>query len=95
MDFTQTGTRLAVRLKRDFNLLTARKIARLAEGAEEIHIDLTHSRLVDSEALILLYRLIQDGKQVRLKNPPAILDEIIQILGLEPVLDLEALVEPG
>ncbi len=82
-----------VRLKRDFNLLTARKIALLAEDAEDIYLDLTHSRLVDSEALILLYRFIRAGKQVRLKNPPAILEEIIQILGLESVLDLEALVD--
>ena len=93
MDFLQTGPRLDITLRRDFNLLTARKVARLADDAEEIHLDLTRSRLVDSEALMLLYRLVRAGKQVKLKNPPPILDEIIHILGLETVLNLEVLVE--
>lgn len=93
MDFVQTGARLDIRLKRDFNLLTTRKIARLAEDADTICIDLVRSRIVDSEALMLLYRLVRADKQVILKNPPPILDEIIHILGLEPVLDLKKLVE--
>ena len=93
MDFVQTGNRLDIRLKRDFNLLTTRKIARLATDADTIFIDLTRSRIVDSEALMLLFRLVRAGKQVSLKNPPPILDEIIHILGLEPVLDLKKMVE--
>lgn len=93
MDFVQTGSRLDIRLKRDFNLLTTRKIARLAEDADTISIDLTQSRIVDSEALMLLFRLVRAGKQISLKNPPPILDEIIHILGLEPIFDLEKLVE--
>ena len=93
MDFLQTGARLDITLRRDFNLLTARKVASLAEEAEEIHIDLARSRIVDSEALMLLYRLVRAGKQVKLKSPPPILGEIIHILGLETVLNLEELVE--
>ena len=93
MDFNQSGPRLNVRLRRDFNLLTTRKIAHLADDAEEIYIDLSRSRLADSEALMLLYRLVQAGKQVKLKSPPPILGEIIHILGLESVLNLEELVE--
>ena len=93
MDFVRKGPRLDICLKRDFNLLTTRKIARLAADADAICIDLTQSRLVDSEALMLLYRLVRADKQVTLKNPPPILDEIIHILGLEPVLDLKAMVE--
>jgi hypothetical protein len=88
MDVIQTGERLVVVMRRDFNLLTARKIARLADEAQEIHLDLTRSRLVNSEALIVLYKLIRAGKRVTLKNPPPILDEIIHILGLESVLNL-------
>ena len=93
MDFNQSGSRLDVKLQRDFNLLTTRKIARLADEVDEIHIDLTNSRLVDSEALMLLYRLVRAGKQVKLKSPPPILNEIIHILGLEPVLNLKEMVE--
>ena len=93
MDFNQSGPRLDVKLQRDFNLLTTRKIARLADEVDEIHIDLTNARLVDSEALMLLYRLVRAGKQVKLKSPPPILNEIIHILGLEPVLNLEELLE--
>lgn len=91
MDVIQTGERLVVVLRRDFNLLTARKIARLADEAREIHLDLARSRIVNSEAVILLYKLIRAGKQVTLTNPPPILDEIIHILGLESVLNLEEL----
>ncbi len=93
MDFVQTGNRLDIRLKRDFNLLTTRRIARLAEDADTVSIDLTRSRIVDSEALMLLFRLVRAGKEVSLKNPPPILDEIIHILGLESVLDLKKMVE--
>ena len=93
MDYLQQGARLDIRLKRDFNLLTTRKIARLAEDADTICIDLTRSRIVDSEAVMLLYRLVRAGKQISLKSPPPILDEIIHILGLESILDLKELAE--
>ena len=92
MDVEKTGRRLAVRLRRDFNLLTARKVERLAADADEIHLDLSRSRIVDSEALIVLVKLVQAGKRVKLYHPPALLGETIHILGLESVLDLEALV---
>ena len=36
MDFEKTGTRLTVHLRRDFNLLTARKVNKLAADADEI-----------------------------------------------------------
>ena len=97
MDFEKAGARLTVRLRRDFNLLTARKVGKLAADAAEIHIDLSRSRIVDSEALILLVRLVRAGKTVTLKNPRAalktVLEESIHTLGLESVLDLEVLVE--
>jgi hypothetical protein len=97
MDFEKSGRRLNVKLRRDFNLLTARKIARLAEDADELSIDLARSRIVNSEALILLYTLVRAGKHVTLKNPRSslrvVLEEAIHVLGLESVLDLDELIE--
>lgn len=97
MDFEKSGPRLNVKLRRDFNLLTARKIAKLAEDADEISIDLARSRIVNSEALILLYTLVRAGKRVTLKNPRSslrvVLGEAIRVLGLESVLDLDTLIE--
>ena len=97
MDVEKQGARLRVRLRRDFNLLTARKVNKLAADADEIYIDLARSRLIDSEALIVLVRLVRAGKTVKLTNLRAtvktILEECIHILGLEPVLTLEELVE--
>ena len=97
MDVEKTSDRLTVHLRRDFNLLTARNVAKLAADMGEIHIDLSRSRIIDSEALIVLVKLVRAGKAVTLKNPRAtvktVLEESIHILGLESVLDLEALVE--
>ena len=97
MDVEKSGRRLTVRLRRDFNLLTARNVSTLAADADEIYIDLSRSRILDSEALIVLVRLVRAGKTVKLQNLRAalktILEESIHILGLEPILTLEELVE--
>lgn len=82
--------RLTLALLRDLNLVAARRLDALATGVDEVHLDLSCSRLVDSEGLMGLYRLVQAGKRVVLYDPPPLYAETVRLLGLE---DLFAPVE--
>jgi anti-anti-sigma regulatory factor len=93
MDYEKTPERLDVRLIRDFNLFTARRVSALAEGVEHVRIDLSNAKIVDSEAVRLLYEFVSSGKRVTLVRPPPILNEVIDILGLNEVLDLNIMIE--
>jgi len=93
MDYTKTGRDLSVKLIRDFNLFTVRRLAPLVEDVDSVRIDLASARLVDSEAVQMLYAMVRAGKRVTLVHAPEILAEVIEILGLGGVLDVDALNE--
>ena len=93
MYIEKTAGNLSVCLIRDFNLLTARKIEKLANDAQTVSIDLKNSRFVNSEAIKVLYKWVKEGKRVKLKNPPELFFEVIAVLGLDQLLQLDELVE--
>ena len=93
MDIEKTNQQLNVCLIRDFNLLAARKIKKLANDVETIRIDLKNSRFVDSEAIKLLYEWVKQGKKVRLIKPPEIFFEVISVLGLDKIFSLDEMLE--
>lgn len=93
MDYEIKRRQLRVRLIRDFNLLTARRVEKLAKDVDRIDIDLTQSKIVDSQAIATLHRLITDGKKVALINPPRIFGEAIRVLGLDDVLKVDEITE--
>ena len=93
MDYEKAGNELTVRLIRDFNLFTARRVATLAEDVTDVRIDLGNAKIVDSEAVRLLHGLIRAGKRVTLVRPPEILTDVVDILGLDGVLDIAAMTE--
>jgi ABC-type transporter Mla MlaB component len=93
MDYEIKQRELRVRLIRDFNLLTARRVERLADEADTVDIDLSRSKIVDSVAIVTLHRLVSSGKKVTLVNPPKIFGEAVRALGLDDVLKLDELVE--
>jgi hypothetical protein len=93
MDYEFEQRDLRVRLIRDFNLLTARRVEKLAKDADSVGIDLTRSKIVDSVAIITLHRLITAGKRITLINPPRIFGETVRVLGLDDVLKVDELVE--
>jgi anti-anti-sigma regulatory factor len=91
MEYEKTENQLNVRLIRDFNLFTARRVAALVEDVENVRIDLSRAKIVDSEAVRLLFDLKAAGKRVMLVRPPEILKEVIDVLGLGEVLDVDAM----
>jgi anti-anti-sigma regulatory factor len=93
VDYEINRRQLSIRLSRDFNLLMARRIEKLAEEVDAVRIDLTQSKIVDSEAIGALHRLITSGKTVALVNPPRIFGEAIRILGLDDVIKLDEITE--
>ena len=93
MDIKKTDQNVSVCLIRDFNLLAARKLEKLAGDAQTVSINLKNSRFVNSEAIKLLYKWMKDGKKVTVRNPPALFFEVATVLGLDQLLHLDELVE--
>jgi ABC-type transporter Mla MlaB component len=93
MDYEIKQRKLRVRLIQDFNLLTARRVEKLAHEADTVDIDLSQSKIVDSVAIVTLHRLVSSGKKVTLINPPRIFGEAVRVLGLDDVLKLDELID--
>lgn len=89
MDYERDGDTVTVRFRRDFNLLTARHLRQVAQGAEHVRIDLSHARIVDTEALAALWHLQDDGMHVTLYDPPDLFHEVVDILDLEDVFEVK------
>jgi len=83
VEYEKAEDRLKVALQRDFNLFTAERIEALAEDCTHVRIDMGASKIVDSEAVRALYRLVGAGKAVHLVDPPPIFFEVLQVLGLD------------
>ena len=79
---------IKVILDQDLNLFSSKRVKRLVENFDDIQLDLTHAKLVDSEGLIAIFQLIKSGKRLEILNPPHILLEIADLLQLDEVLDL-------
>ena len=92
MKYTLEDKYLEVVVEQNLNLLTARHIEALAVEAEQVTIDLAHARIVDSEGIMLFARLLQNGKELRLKYPPQILYDVVKVLHLSHALPLDELV---
>jgi ABC-type transporter Mla MlaB component len=88
MDYEREDGTLTVRFRRDFNLLTARHLRQVAQGAEHVRVDLSGARIVDTEALAALWRMQDDGVRVTLYDPPALFHDMVEALDLEGVFDV-------
>jgi ABC-type transporter Mla MlaB component len=93
MDLERHGDTLTIRVRRDFNLMAVRHLKYHLNDASRVRVDLRRARLVDTEAVMALFRLMQSGITVRLLDPPAIFYEVLEVLELEEAFDLEQLVE--
>lgn len=93
MDLERHGDTLTVRVRRDFNLMAVRHLKYHLEDATRVRIDLRRARLVDTEAVMALVRLMNTGLTIRLLDPPAIFYEVLEVLELEEAFDVENLVE--
>jgi len=93
MDLERNGNTLTVRVRRDFNLMAVRHLKYHLDDATRIRIDLARARLVDTEAIMALFRLQNRGLTIRLLEPPAIFYEVLEVLELEEAINPEQLVE--
>jgi len=89
MDYERDDGTVRVRFRRDFNLLTARHLRQVTQGAEHVRVDLSDARIVDTEALAALWQMQDDGIRVTLYNPPELFYDMIDALGLEGVFEVE------
>jgi ABC-type transporter Mla MlaB component len=93
MDLERHGDTLTVRTRRDFNLMAVRHLKYHLEDATRVRVDLSRARLVDTEAVMALFRLQREGPDITLLEPPAIFYEVLEVLELESAFDVERLVE--
>lgn len=91
MTFKLENKHLEITLDGNLNYVAAQEIEPLTSQARKVTIDLSNARIIDSEGVILLFTIVRRGKILRLKNPPAIIEELIPALGLQEVLRLEEL----
>lgn len=96
MQYKKTKQKLEVELPGDFNLNAVRIISELLNDRTELNIDLKKSRFVNSKAIIFMHNLMKNekGVTVKIKNPPRLFFEHLQILGLHNVWKLDEIVEP-
>ncbi len=77
---------LKIKVLNYFNLLTRNKIEnRLTKEINILEIDFSSCKLLDSEAVIFMYRWEKSGKELTLINPPSIFFEILEILELKEI----------
>lgn len=80
---------LKVTLLNNFDILTRNKIeSRATKEIENLEIDFSNCKILDSEAVIFMYRWNKSGKTLKLINPPDILFEILDILELNDIWQL-------
>jgi len=89
MGYERDGDVVTVHFRRDFNLLTARHLCQVAQGAEHVRVDLSRARLVDTEAIAALWELQADGVRVMLYDPPDLYHDLVAALDLENFFEVE------
>lgn len=94
MNYKKSSQSLKAELDGDFNLKAVRDIEKQLKDKQELILDLEKSRFVDSHAVIFLYKVMKEGRTVRIKNPPRIFYEVLKILNLHKEWDLKEIVEP-
>ncbi len=87
MEYTKDEKHLKIKLNSDFNIVAVRKIENLlkVEETEEIDIDLSESKIVDSEAIKFIYLKNKEGIRTTIHHPPEILYEALRILELQDI----------
>ena len=88
MDYEKRGEVVVIKLSSDFNYPNVVKVEKLLEDIDEgdlntILIDLTRSKIIDSEAIKFLYKLKKRGFKIKLKNVPEIYYEVLKVLELK------------
>ncbi len=88
MDYEKHGETVKIKLYRDFNYPNVKRIEKVLEDIDEgdlntIFIDLTKSKIIDSEAVKFLFKLKKRGFNIILKNVPEIYYEVLEILELK------------
>lgn len=94
MKVNHSNATIEATIERNFNLAAIRELNQhIDETTEALIINLKHSFFLDSEAIIFMHRWMESGKKLTLRNPPAVLNEILDALGLSGAWDLDEIIE--
>lgn len=79
----KTGDLLEAKLYSPFNIQLKNVLeSRFSSETEQLHIDLSECKWIDSEGVIFLYKWQYSGKKLKIINPPPVFFEILDILEL-------------
>ena len=74
---------LTVSINGGFNLWVKNMITNhIGEEIQNLDIDLTNCKYIDTEGIIFLYEWQQNDQKLQLKNPPEVFFEMLDILEL-------------
>ena len=85
------GHQLEILLYQDFNINAVEQIREAMGNHKKLIIDLKHAKFVDSEAIVFLHRLLDDGYDIKMRSIPDILHECLHILNLDSEWNLKAM----
>ena len=88
MEYHKSDETLYVKLESDLIYPAVKKLESLqkVESFENLIIDLSRSKIVDSEGVKFLYFSLKEGINITLINPPEIYSKILDILKLEELM---------
>lgn len=85
----KSETKLEAKVIGSFNLAAKNRLeSRLSSKITDLKLDLSECKFIDTEGVIFMYNWQQSGKELKLKHPPDILFEILDLLELTGNWDL-------
>ncbi len=93
IDTHKEGAVLTITVHGAFNLRIKNLIeSRITTGVHNLYISLTNCRAIDSEGVVFLHRWQSSGKGLRIKDPPSLFFEVLEILELDSYWDLDNII---
>lgn len=88
IDIHKKGSVVEAVIRRNFNYRIRKMIeGRVGRDTKKLKLDLGRTKIIDSEAVIFLYKWLRDGKSLELVEPPDILFEILDLLEIRKEWD--------
>jgi anti-anti-sigma regulatory factor len=84
MEIKNKGDTLEVKLNGAFNLSTVNRLkSRITSDVSKLEMNLANCFLLDSEAVIFMYKWQDSGKDLTIIDPPPIFHEVLEILEID------------
>ena len=88
IEIHKKGSAVVATLRRNFNYRVRKIIeGRISRDTKKLILDLSRTRILDSEAVIFMFGWLKKGNRLELVGPPDILFEILDLLEIRKEWD--------